>query len=171
MKINRFEDLECWQEARKLVAMVYRSIKSDKAFQSDYRLRDQSTGAAISIMNNISEGWASQSNADFIRFLTYSRRSCAEVQNCFYVALDQEYVNENTHEEAYEQAKRVIYDYRRFIKILTISGAQRKWPPKTDQIVLTNRMVLTDLRSNDLNGLNDPNELNDLNDPNELNEP
>jgi len=122
MKINRFEDLECWQEARKLVAMVYRSIKSDKAFQSDYRLRDQSTGAAISIMNNISEGWASQSNADFIRFLTYSRRSCAEVQNCFYVALDQEYVNENTHEEAYEQAKRVIMIIDGLLRYLRSQG-------------------------------------------------
>jgi four helix bundle protein len=94
MRINRFEDLECWQEARKLVKMVYRSIKSSKAFQSDYRLRDQSTGAAISVMNNISEGWASQSNAEFIKFLKYSRRSCAEVQSCFYVAIDQEYITE-----------------------------------------------------------------------------
>src|SRR5512139_458899 len=108
MKITRFEDLECWQEARKLVNMVYRSIRSSKTFQADFRLVDQSTGAAISVMNNISEGWASQSNAEFIRFLTYSRRSCAEVQNCFYVATDQEYVNENTCEEIYQQAKKVV---------------------------------------------------------------
>jgi four helix bundle protein len=108
MKITRFEDLECWQEARRLVNMVYRSIRSSKTFQADFRLVDQSTGAAISVLNNISEGWASQSNAEFIRFLTYSRRSCAEVQNCFYVATDQEYVNENTCEEIYQQAKKVV---------------------------------------------------------------
>jgi four helix bundle protein len=107
MKINRFEDLECWSEARKLINMVYRAIKSSKAFQADYRLRDQSTGAAISVMNNISEGWASQSNLEFIRFLTYSRRSCAEVQNCFYVALDQEYINETVLQQIYNQAKKV----------------------------------------------------------------
>ena len=108
MKINRFEDLECWQEARKLVKMVYRSIKSSKAFQSDYRLRDQSTGAAISVMNNISEGWASQSNAEFIKFLKYSRRSCAEVQSCFYVAIDQEYITEIILNEIFNQATKVI---------------------------------------------------------------
>jgi four helix bundle protein len=107
MKINRFEDLECWSEARKLINMVYRAIKSSKAFQADYRFRDQSTGAAISVMNNISEGWASQSNLEFIRFLTYSRRSCAEVQNCFYVALDQEYINETVLQQIYNQAKKV----------------------------------------------------------------
>jgi four helix bundle protein len=105
MKINRFEDLECWQEARKLTNMVYGVIKSSGAFQTDHRLRDQSTGAAISVMNNISEGWASQSNAEFIRFLTYSRRSCAEVQNCLYVATDQDYIRENTLQEIYNQAK------------------------------------------------------------------
>jgi four helix bundle protein len=108
MKVNRFEDLECWQEARKLVKMVYRSIKSSKAFQSDYRLRDQSTGAAISVMNNISEGWASQSNAEFIKFLKYSRRSCAEVQSCFYVAIDQEYITEIILNEIFNQATKVI---------------------------------------------------------------
>lgn len=44
-------------------------------------------------MNNIAEGWASQSNAEFIRFLTYSRRSTAETQNCAYIALDVSFVS------------------------------------------------------------------------------
>jgi four helix bundle protein len=108
MKINHFEDLECWKEARKLVNMVYNIIRSSKQFQKDYHLKGQSTGAAISIMNNISEGWASQSNPEFIKFLTYSRRSCAEVQNCFYVALDQQYITENVLKEINNQATKVI---------------------------------------------------------------
>jgi hypothetical protein len=37
-----------WQEARKLVNMVYEAIQSSKSLQSDYRLKDQSTGAACS---------------------------------------------------------------------------------------------------------------------------
>jgi len=61
MKLTRFEELECWQEARKLTNMVYETIRTSKPFQADYRLRDQSTGAAISVMNYIAEGWASQS--------------------------------------------------------------------------------------------------------------
>jgi four helix bundle protein len=108
MKIDHFEDLECWREARKLVNMVYNTIRSSKPFQADYHLMSQSTGGAISIMNNISEGWASQSNPEFIKFLTYSRRSCAEVQNCFYVAFDQEYITENILKEIYNQATKVI---------------------------------------------------------------
>jgi four helix bundle protein len=125
MKINRFEDLECWQEARKLVNMVYRTIKSNRSFQLDHRLKDQSTGAAISIMNNISEGWASQSNAEFIRFLTYSRRSCAEVQNCLYVAMDQEYITESISKETHNQTTKVIMILDGLLRYLRSQKSQR----------------------------------------------
>ncbi|MBU4484307.1 four helix bundle protein [bacterium] len=106
--IKRFEDLECWQEARKLVNMVYKAINENKDFQKDYRLTGQITGAAISVMNNSTEGWASQSNNEFIRFLTYSRRSCAETQNCLYVAQDQQYITEDTFTEIYDQGLKTI---------------------------------------------------------------
>jgi four helix bundle protein len=108
MRIERFEDLECWKEARNLVRMVYESVNANPGFQRDFRLSGQITGAAVSVMNNIAEGWASQSNAEFIRFLTYSRRSCAETQNCCYVALDQAYISEKRFHEIYDLALTVI---------------------------------------------------------------
>jgi four helix bundle protein len=106
--IKRFEDLECWQEARKLVNMIYSAIRVNPEFQKDFRLVGQYTAAGISVMNNIVEGWASQSNAEFIRFLRYSRRSCAETQNCSYVALDQEYISQPIFQELYDQALKTI---------------------------------------------------------------
>ena len=106
--IKRSEDLECWQEGRKLVNMVYEAINNGTDFQKDFRLNGQTTGAAISVMNNIAEGWASQSNNEFIRFLTYSRRSCAEAQNCLYIALDRNYIEENIFEEIYNQGLKTI---------------------------------------------------------------
>lgn len=51
-KITRFEDLECWQEARKLVKMVYGAVKKNKAFEKDLRFVGQITAAAVSTMNN-----------------------------------------------------------------------------------------------------------------------
>lgn len=107
MKITRFEELECWQLAREFVKYIYKLTKK-REFARDFRLVGQITDAGVSIMNNIAEGWASQSNAEFIRFLKYSRRSCAECQNCFYVALDQKYINENKFNHGYELAVRVI---------------------------------------------------------------
>jgi len=108
MTIKRFEDLECWQEARKLVNMIYSAINGSPEFQRDFRLVGQYTAAGVSVMNNIVEGWASLSNAEFMRFLKYSRRSGAEAQNCTYVALDQEYISQSTFQEIYDQALKTI---------------------------------------------------------------
>ena len=118
MKIMRFEDLERWQEARNLVSKVYSVIKK-KAFSKDYRLIDQITGASISIMNNIAEGFDSQSNIEFKRFLRYSRRSVSEVQNCLYIAMDQKYIDELEFKEIYEQGaktRQVIDGMLRYLK-------------------------------------------------------
>jgi four helix bundle protein len=81
VKINRFEDFECWKEARKLVNMVYKLIRDSKCFQTDYRLKDQSIGAAISVMGNIPEGFIRRSNKEFIQFLFISASSAAELQS------------------------------------------------------------------------------------------
>ena len=104
MKINRFEDLQCWQESRKLVTMVYEAIRSSRSFQNDYRLKDQSIGAAISVMGNIPEGFVRRSNREFIQFLFISLSSAAELQSHMYVAMDQNYVTQEVFDNIYQQA-------------------------------------------------------------------
>jgi len=118
MKIQRFEDLECWQEARKLVNMVYETIRSSKSFQSDYRLKDQSTGAAISVMGNIPEGFVRRSNREFTQFLFIAMSSAAEVQSHLYVALDQNYINQTTFDDIYSQADKTARIISGLIKYL-----------------------------------------------------
>lgn len=103
MAIQRFEDSECWQQSRILVNLVHDSINSSDEFKKEYRLSGQVAGAAISIMKNMAEGWASQSNAEFIRFLIYSRRSAAEIQNCAYIAADQKYITKELFDEICNQ--------------------------------------------------------------------
>jgi four helix bundle protein len=103
VKINRFEDLECWKEARKLVNMVYDAIRNSKAFQNDYRLRDQSIGAAVSTMGNIPEGFVRRSNKEFIQFLFISVSSAAELQSHMYVAQDQGYISQELFDKIYSQ--------------------------------------------------------------------
>lgn len=53
MKITRFEDIEAWQEARKLVKMVYEVIRNSHEFKRDFRLVNQVQDAAVSSMSNI----------------------------------------------------------------------------------------------------------------------
>ncbi len=107
MKIERFEDLHCWQEARKLVNLVYQAIRESKDFQKDIRLCGQITGAAVSSMSNIAEGFARRSNNEFIQYLFISKSSATEVQSEAYVALDQRYITEETFHQIYEQAEKV----------------------------------------------------------------
>jgi four helix bundle protein len=107
MRIDRFEDLECWQLARDFVKYIYKLARKP-IFAKDLRLVSQITGAGVSIMNNIAEGWASQSTLEFIKFLKYSRRSSAECQNCLYVALDQAYIDKEEFTKGFDIAVRCI---------------------------------------------------------------
>ena len=107
MTIKRFEDLECWKEARKLVKMVYDSINSSERFKKDYRLRDQATSAAISSMSNIAEGFSRHGNKEFVQFLFISKSSASEVQSIFYVAIDQKYILQEVFQGIYDQAELV----------------------------------------------------------------
>ncbi len=118
MKIKRFEDLKCWQKARALTRTIYEYVKREE-FAKDYRLSGQITGASISIMNNISEGFDSSSNKEFNRFLSYSRRSCSEVQNCLYISLDQKYIIEDEFQKSYadcEEIRKIIDGLIRYLK-------------------------------------------------------
>ena len=68
MKISRFEELDCWQEARTLVRNVYEATE-DKRFSRDLRPAGQIQSAATSSMANIAEGFIRKSNKEFIQFL------------------------------------------------------------------------------------------------------
>ncbi len=117
MKINRFEDIESWKKARELNKVIY-SITSEGAFSKDWGLRDQIQRAAVSIMNNIAEGFDSSSKTEFCRFLSYSKRSCSEVQCIMYVALDIGYVDKAIFQDIYSHAQEIRKLISGFIRYL-----------------------------------------------------
>ena len=118
MKITRFEDIEAWQEARKLVKLVYEAINQNQRFGKDIRLVNQIQGSAVSSMANIAEGFARKSNKEFIQYLFISKSSAAEVQSHLYVALDQDYITQEIFEQIYVQAEKVSKMDSGFIKYL-----------------------------------------------------
>jgi four helix bundle protein len=128
MKIICFEDIEAWKEARKLVKMVYGVIKKSKQFRKDFRLVNQVQDAAVSSMSNIPEGFARQSNREFIQFLYISKSSAAEVQSQLYVALDQEYITQEDFDSIYNQAEIVSRMDSGFIKYLHSQLKKPKQP-------------------------------------------
>jgi len=118
MKITRFEDIDAWQEARKLVKMVYEVIRKSHEFKRDFRLVNQVQDAAVSSMSNIAEGFSRKGNKEFIQFLFISKSSAAEVQSQFYVAIDQGYINQEDFNRVYDQAEVVSKLDSGFIKYL-----------------------------------------------------
>jgi four helix bundle protein len=107
VKITRFEDLECWKEARKLVKMVYDVIRSNERLESDLRFSGQFSAAAVSSMSDIAEGFSRETDKEFSRGLWISKGSAAEVQSLSYAALDQEYLSEGVRKAIYNQAEKV----------------------------------------------------------------
>ena len=117
MRIERFEDIEAWQLARELTRKVYDLTKKPK-FARDFGLKRQAQEASGSSMHNFSEGFDSETNPEFIRFLRYAKRSCTEVQSELYVALDQQYITDAEFQDVYDHAGRTRAAIRGFIKYL-----------------------------------------------------
>ena len=79
---------------------------------------------------NIAEGFDSESNPEFVRFLRYAKRSCTEVQSELYVALDQQYITDAEFQDVYDHAGRTRAAIRGFIKYLI--GYKRVQPKKSN---------------------------------------
>jgi four helix bundle protein len=93
-KISSFQQLEVWQEAHKLVLMVYRVTKK---FPSDERfgLVSQMRRAAVSMPANIAEGFKRRGIQDKIRFYNTSEGSLEELKYFFILSKDLEYISSN----------------------------------------------------------------------------
>jgi len=74
-KIEKFEDILVWQKSQELIILIYGEFRNIK----DYAFRDQIQRAAVSIMNNIAEGYERKGNKEFRKFLYIAKGSCGEV--------------------------------------------------------------------------------------------
>ncbi len=99
-KIQRFEDMQCWQKARQLANTIY-DLTTNEEFAKDFDQKRQIRRAASSVMHNIAEGFDAGSDPEFSRFLKMARRSASEVQSQLYLALDRGYIVESGLESAY----------------------------------------------------------------------
>jgi four helix bundle protein len=84
MTYSRFEELPVWQEAIHLVDEVYNMTES-KGWPGIRSLRDQLERAALSVSNNIAEGFERGTTNELLAFLYIARGSAGEVRSmlCF----------------------------------------------------------------------------------------
>ena len=80
MKYQRFEELPVWQAAIDLGVRIYEMTAAPE-FKRRYSLRDQIERAAVSVSNNIAEGFERGTNQELLTFLYISRGSVGEVRS------------------------------------------------------------------------------------------
>ena len=80
MTYDRFEQLPVWQAAIKLGQEIY-AFTSKPAFRRQRSLRDQIERAAVSISNNIAEGFERGTTQELLTFLYIARGSAGEVRS------------------------------------------------------------------------------------------
>ena len=119
--ITRFEEMEAWQTARELTRLIY-VFTDEGRFTRDFGLRDQIRRAAVSIMSNMSEGFESQTQTQFIRYLGIAKASAGEVRSQLYVSRDLEYITQEQFARAFAMAEKTSRQTARFIAYLETSS-------------------------------------------------
>ena len=112
MKIENFEDIQIWQKANTLTISIYKMFSNNR----DFCFRDQIRRAAVSIMNNIAEGFERQGNKEFVRFLYISKGSCAEVRSMLYLALELKYIDREVFQKSANQTVEISKMLSAFIR-------------------------------------------------------
>ncbi|MFW6132929.1 MAG: four helix bundle protein, partial [Planctomycetota bacterium] len=80
MKYQRFEQLPVWQAAINLAERMF-TLTRRRGFAAMGDLRDQLRRAALSVSNNIAEGFERGTTAELLSFLYIARGSAGEVRS------------------------------------------------------------------------------------------
>jgi four helix bundle protein len=80
MSYSKFEDLPVWKDAAQLAQLMFELTSQDR-FRNHSGLRNQLEGAAVSISNNIAEGFERGTNNELVAFLYIARGSAGEVRS------------------------------------------------------------------------------------------
>lgn len=124
-KIEKFEDLEIWQIAKQIGVEAYR-VSDLEPLKSDFGLKDQFRRAAMSMSDNVAEGFEYNNNPDFIRFLIYAKGSSGEFRNKIIILKETKKINEEDYLFFYHKALEFSAKIKRFIDYLKNFEAKKK---------------------------------------------
>jgi len=103
MPITRFEDILAWQRAKELTLILYKTFQGNK----DFAFRDQIQRAAVSVMNNIAEGFERKGAREYSRFLYIAKGSAGELRSMLYIARELKYIDEEVFKKCYQYAEEI----------------------------------------------------------------
>lgn len=114
MATQSFKDLLVWQRASDLSLEIYKTFAQSR----DYSFRDQMQRAALSIPNNIAEGYARRSDKALRNFLLIAKGSAAEVESMLLIAVKLNYLSSSKQEELSNQVEEIGKLLSGFVKKL-----------------------------------------------------
>ena len=103
MRFLRFEDMKIWKESKILAYDVYVVLKDCR----DYAFRDQIQRAAVSVMNNIAEGYERGTSNHFINHLRIAKGSCGEVRSMLYLAVMLKYITQEEFKNLFSRSEEI----------------------------------------------------------------
>lgn len=112
-----FEEFEVYKKSILLTKKAF-ELLSDKNFDKEFGFKDQMKRAVISITNNIAEGSEYNNNKQFIRYLQYSKGSCAEVRNMLILSKELGLCEEENIQICYNMSIEISQNIFNFIKYL-----------------------------------------------------
>jgi four helix bundle protein len=110
--------MEVYQKALQFGAKVYKLTLTNEKIAKDYGLKDQLQRAALSISNNIAEGFERETKKELIRFLYFSKGSAGECRNMFNFLKLLEYINEDNFYEHRNDVIEISKQLGSYIKYL-----------------------------------------------------
>jgi len=124
--ITRFEDLEIWQEARRLAKEIH-IISIETELKNEFRFRDQIKASSGSVMDNIAEGFERNGNLEFRQFLSIAKGSAGESRSQLYRVLDFNYINDekfNVLRKDYENLSGKINNFISYLNKKDFKGTK-----------------------------------------------
>lgn len=113
--------MEVYQKALSFSVKVYQLSVDNPQIAKDYGLKDQLQRAALSISNNIAEGFERETKKELIRFLYFSKGSAGECRNIFNFLKLLNSINEesfNSHRNEVLEISRQLGSYIKYLKQL-----------------------------------------------------
>lgn len=103
-KIQRFEDMQIWQDSQDFAVAVYDATKQFPGSER-FAITDQLRRAASSISANIAEGFGRSSQKDMLHFYTIGYGSLLETKNFIYLARKLDYIDEILSDKLIEDSE------------------------------------------------------------------
>lgn len=117
MLFTRFEEIKAWQKAMILADDIYTLLADSK----DYGFNDQIQRAAVSVMNNIAEGFERNNNREFYHFLRIAKASCAEVRSMVYLAKLRQKISSENCDKLLQETETISKMIASLMKTLNLS--------------------------------------------------